>query len=387
MIDVLDKKDKAEVFRWLVKNHHIPILNRIDFIGSHEVNVAEFDINAMTGIIQVKYPPIAADLQDNQFIESYLQNTFGDYKKFIKQYMAVYAYTNYRKLPTIILTGKRGVGKNVVADLIGNIYNPLSVYWKPEESNFNPELQKKLLIADEAVTKDIKNYTYLKKLSGQTSFLINEKFTPKYKVQNNISVIILSNRNLPIFAEHDELPTDSDNNQFFVFELKAFEGKKDSDLSEKLKRRLGHYVRTELKEVFRNLDISTYRYSIEVSITNEERRLFNSSISLEEVSADQVMRLVSEWQDKPNTNLLGFFDHGYLPLDTICSWKSIKDPEKIKILHNLRERGYVTGDDATRPCINVTRKYCYKMTDKFKDWLKSARSTGEQADQQARKAP
>ena len=390
LADANSKEDQNEVYKWVVKNHHIPMLARIDFLGNPDIEKPEFLVKKDDGIIEVKFPIIPVHTADNQFIEDYLDRTFGPRKKVIKEYLAVYAYTNYQKLPSLILVGKRGSGKNTFADMVADIYRPLSVYWKPEEGSFNPELQKKLLIADETVTKDIKNYTYLKRLSGQAYQTINEKYTPKYQVRNNINIIILSNRNLPIFADREELPTDPANNQFFVYEMKKFSGRIDADLSNKLRRYLGHYVRTELKKVFSNLNMSGFRYSIEVPITDEEKLLFNSSVSSDEAAADRFLRYIADNHgSNPKWDFKDHIASGFVPMDEIYKNMGGDDNLKAKVLRNLREREFLTSDTSSKRSKGGSRLYCYQMTPKFAEWLEKEVGTAcvhlEQAPEQAPK--
>jgi phage/plasmid-associated DNA primase len=62
----------------------------------------------------------------NFLIEEYLDERFGQYKDFIKQWLAVFCYTNYKKLPHLILKGKRGTGKSTFSDIVSDIFPGLS---------------------------------------------------------------------------------------------------------------------------------------------------------------------------------------------------------------------------------------------------------------------
>jgi hypothetical protein len=358
------EKERPVAYQWLLKNHHISNVIRIDYVGDPLAKEHSYKVKQDEGLIEVKYTAIQVGIQDNQFIENYLDSTFGKYKEFIKQYMAVYAYTDFKKLPTLIIVGKRGVGKNKFAEMMAEIYPQRSQFWTAKEESFNTELQKKLLIADETVSDKKENYLYLKRISGQNQLPINEKFTPKYQVKNNVNVIILSNNLLPIFVEREELPSSPANNQFFVYEMKPFEGALDAQLDMKLKARLGHFVRTELKQVFDGLDLSKNRYSIPVPITPDEHKLFKSSVSLEQLIADKFL------QDMISIYSLGRFmeliQAGYLPVDSICDDLKITKMDKRSIVHNLREREYVAADDVVRRMVNGNREYCYLATEKLK---------------------
>ena len=185
-------------------------------------------------------------------------------------------------------------------------------------------------------------------------------------------MVILSNNLLPIFVEREELPTDPANNQFFVYEIKPFIGPLDAELDKKLKKRLGHYVRTELKSVFNGLDLSKYRYSIPVPITPEERKLFKSSVSIEEMNAD---KFIEELVNKITATLpWEFNDHilsGFFPIDALCKELQITKPDKRAIVHNLRERDYISSEDTQRPMIAGKKVYCYLMTEKLEDKIET----------------
>jgi len=43
-----------------------------------------FEVKKDDGIIEVHYAPIAVDIENNQFVEDYLQSTFKEHKDFIK---------------------------------------------------------------------------------------------------------------------------------------------------------------------------------------------------------------------------------------------------------------------------------------------------------------
>jgi hypothetical protein len=371
-VEAKNKQSQSEAYEWLLKHHHISNVQRIDYLGDPLAASHTFEVKKDEGLIEVKYRALPVEIQDNQFIENYLDSVFGQSKDFIKQYMAVYTYTDFKKLPTLILIGVRGVGKNKFAEMLSEIYPQRSQFWTASEESFNPELQKKLLIADETVSGNKKNYQYLKRLSGQSCHVINEKFTPKYQVKNNVNVIILSNNLLPIFVEREELPTDPANNQFFVYEIKPFTGTLDAELDKKLKARLGHYVRTELKSVFDGLDLSKYRYSIPVPITQEERKLFRSSVSLEQMNADKfIEELVNKITETPPWNLTDHVTSGFVPIDTLCKELQITNQDKRAIVHNLRERDYISSDDTQRPMIAGKKPYCYLMTEKLKDKIET----------------
>ena len=270
-------------------------------------------------------------------------------------------YTNYAKLPTIILTGERGVGKNTFAETVAAIFPALSETAKDLDGNFNPFAEKKLLIIDEAASNGKVQYQMLKKFSGQKMLEVNKKYMPQYQVQNNLNIIFLSNDELPIYVERDEIPTDDRNNQFFVYRMKPHNSF-DADLQQKLIDRMGHYIRTELKTVFENLNTSGYRYSIAVPITDDEKNLFNSSVTDIEAEVDRVVNYVESVIGDVNWSGYKFVKAGLFP--TRIFDDIIQNPRvnKIKVIQNLQKHGYIDKNKAAKyQQIEGERPYSYKL--------------------------
>ena len=363
---------RTKVFNYLVNNKHIPHLKRIDHIGDINAEKTYHEVHQDTGIITVRYAPVAVKIQDNAFIENYLDATFGEHKDFIKRYLAVYTYTNYRKLPFLVFTGERGSGKTKFAEAIAVIYPSISQTWHGKEKNFTPEVEKKLLIADESVSDSEEQYRMLKKYGGQDQAIVNQKFMKEYKVKNNLNVWILSNGAAPIFVQRDEAPTSEKNNQFFVFRFKPITGEIDPDIKEKLVDRLGYYVRTVLKDVFEQLDMTGYRYSIPVPITEEEKALFRNSVTEVEDEADRFLERLSD--DSP-TEYTYYLEQGYVPTALFNEYTSKYRAKKSKLITNLVERGYLASRETERftPKVDkprnvlykTNRSYCHKMSQKM----------------------
>ena len=285
-----DKKDiKNEYYRHLVKSRHIQNLRRIDYISDVSCNQSFYDFNWGEGVFTVHVPPRNGMVQDNAFIEKFLEDLFGTRKQFIKEWLAAFFYTNYKKLPFLILTGGRGTGKNTFAESIFSVIPTLSVNIKELGNNFNPYLEKKLVILDESDSKGKLQYQELKKLSGQKYAEINKKYAPQYTVQNNLNMIILSNEFSPISVSRDELPTDENNNQFFVHRIENQIKNFDPNFGEKLSARWYHYIVTELKSVFNSLNFDGKRYSISTPITDEENELFQNGVTDIELEVERLI--------------------------------------------------------------------------------------------------
>lgn len=307
--------------------------------------------------------------KENDFVETYLKDVFGKYTSFIKEWLAIYCYTNYKKLPTLVFKGKRGTGKNTFAEMVMSIFPALSGIVKDLDGDFNPNSVNKLVIIDENDSKKSISYTTLKKYSGQEYIEVNKKYQPQYQVRNNMNIIVLSNDMIPIVAERTEKPTDSKNNQFFVYEFKKFGGSIDPDLQKKLRNRLGHYIRTELKTVYESHKPNGYRYSIDVPITMEEEALFdNNTTEIQDLVAD----FLSQLNDCLNGEYQYLYDQEILRLRHI-PYSYIKSfTEKMKITTNrmikeMKRQGYIAeNDQGQRLQAYNKRMIMFQMTPKMR---------------------
>ena len=356
--------DKAEAFSHLVNNKHINHISRIDYLGDIDAGQSHHTVKLKEGIIEVHHAPIPTKINDNNFIENYLEDRFGRHKRFIKEYMAVFCYTNYQKLPTLIFKGPRGNGKSTFAEILGEIYHPLTYEWQGHEETFTYEVEKKLLIVEENESTKMSQYKTLKKYTGQKYATVNKKFKDPYKVKNNMNIILLTNESIPLYVSRKEMPADEFNNQFFVYEFPPITKAMDPRIQEEILNRLGHYIRTELKSVYINIKNYGYRYSIQVPITEEEKALFNDNVTDVEADTDLVIQRIIE-----KNGLSGwekytlFFEKGYLPTAFLHDFYDSRNNYN-RIIKNLKKRKLIIGDQQ-RKKIKDERQYCYEMTDKL----------------------
>ncbi len=364
--DAADDDTQKRFLEYVVKEKHIRHLQRIDHIG--DMNAEKSFVVYLTdrGLFEVHYSPIAARLRNNDFIESWLSETFGVHKDFIKEWLAMYCYTNYRKLPTLVLKGDRSTGKNTFAEAVMSIFPSISQFWHGEEKGFTPEVQKKLLIADESVSANEKQYRMLKQRSGQKMSVVNQKFLPEYQVLNNMNIIIMSNEHTPIFVQKDEEPTSVKNNQFFVYTMPKLSGEIDPEFGQKIEDRMGHYVRTELRDVYTKAQSYTgCRYSIPTPITDDEKALFNVNMTGLEAEG---MKFLQKMVENSISNFTSFFEEGLFPSSFIDGYSVSKGYTKNGVIRNLKEKNYLEPADPERKMVNGERAYCFKMTDKLKKW-------------------
>jgi hypothetical protein len=358
--------------KYVVKEKHIRHLHLIDHVGDMTASQSFPLYKQDEGSFEVHYAPLPARVQDNDFIDKWLTESFGIHQGFIKQWLAVYCYTNYRKLPTLVLKGDRGTGKNTFAEAVLSIFPSISQFWHGEEKNFTPEVQKKLLIADESVSANEKQYRMLKQRSGQKFASVNQKYLAEYQVRNNMNIIILSNEVTPIFVSKDEEPTSVKNNQFFVYTMPKLKGEIDPDFGEKITERMGHYIRTELKNIYENVkDIPGCRYSIPTPITDEEKALFNVNQTGLEEEGMKFLRKMVESNDEAFTK---FFDKGLFPTSFVDEYNISRGYGRNGVIRNLKEKGWLKPEDTVRKMVNSDKRYCHLMTEKLKKWYQEERT-------------
>ena len=170
------KEDQKEYLHFLVCNKNLHSIKRIDYIGDLYIDSSYYEYLTANGIFQVHIPEIPIKKQDYEFIESYLDSVFGEYKLFIKKWLAVYCYTNYRKLPHLVFIGERGTSKLTFMEMVSSIFESLSSWPKDLDGYFNPDAEKKLVIIDEEDDKGKVQYKALKKFVELSFLQKNKKY-------------------------------------------------------------------------------------------------------------------------------------------------------------------------------------------------------------------
>jgi len=366
---LMTKPEQEEAFAYLAKEKHLHGLGIVEYHGDIDAKTKSFEVQQEKGLTIVIIPGIAESIHDNDFIETYLSDTFGQYKDFIKQWIAVYSFSNNRKLPTIVLLGERGTGKNTFAELIGEIFNSLSVPIDSLAGSFNPFVEKKLAILDESIRGGKLQYSEIKKLSGSDTFEINKKYVAQYKVRNNLNLIILSNELIPITVAAGELPKDHRNNQFFVYQMPMVTGMIEPNLGLELRKRLGHYIRTELRSIFHTIPSTGFRYAISTPITKWEQDMFNFSLNESEQLIDLVVdKLIELYEsnglsiDEPNAQ---FIKAGFIPKRLFTDTLGMRANQINTLLMDLVNTNVVATGTGMRRTVNKRKATSYKMTSEF----------------------
>jgi hypothetical protein len=266
-------------------------------IGSAESEKLGYEFETSDNAIILRYPPLAVKVQDNAYINRFVEGMFGQYADFIKDWMAMYTYTNYVRLPVIVLAGDRYAGKNTFAEMVGKIFPKLMGLWDGDVKAFNPQFTNKLLFVDEnRNAHKPEQYAELKRITGNERLPINKKYENEFNAPNNLNIIISTNDAKPIYLKWGEEPRDEKVNNFFIHYCYAIpEDHVDHGLKQKLEDRLGYYVRTELKQRFehlsKNLD-SRNRYYIAAPITEYAAELYASSMTSIEMEAQELAEAI-----------------------------------------------------------------------------------------------
>mgnify|MGYP002640724414 CR=1 FL=1 len=363
--------DKKNAMRYLVNNKHIRHLSRIDYLSDISTDDSFYNVDLATGVISAHHRALPADVMDNTYVDQYLTDRFGTHADFIKEWLAVYCHSNYSKLPVLIFSGGRGTGKSTFAEIVGEIFPTLSFQWSGNEEGFTYEVEKKLLIVEENLSDKVSQYKTLKKYTGQKYATVKKKFKDPYQVRNNTNIILLSNELIPLFVSRDELPTDTRNNQFFVYEFPKLTGSIDPGTQDKVLARLGHYIRTELKIVFDGLSSSGFRYSIDVPITDAERELFSANTTDLESDVDMLThRLVDQYANDTfpdDMPYYSFIEQGQLPVLWI-KYYSQSTRHYNQVIKGMRRQRLLVGETA-RFQVDGKRFFCLTMTDKLVQML------------------
>jgi len=180
-------------------------------------------------------------------------------------------------------------------------------------------------------------------------------------VKNNVNIILISNEMIPLYVEKTEEPSDPTNNQFFVWEFQQLNTTVDGTFRQKLKERLGYYIRTELKNVFDGINNNYTRYGIEVPITDYEKELFDNNTTNIEAQADLVLEKIENRESTfiPDEEEYELYRDGFLPVTLVEEYaKGGIHPNTI--IKNLKKRKKIE-QKAIRKMKSSKRFTCYKL--------------------------
>lgn len=304
-------------------------------VGIAECDDLDYEINIKENALVHRFPPVRVIVEDNALVDKFLDSMFREHSDFIKDWMAMFAYTNYVTLPVIVLQGERSSGKGTFAHVVGGIYPRLMGHWNGDSNNFNEYFRSKLLFVDENDKSEKRiQYTEIKKLTGNKIVRINEKYKPEYYTPNNNNLIIATNDTRPVYLDWKETPKAENVNNFFIYKCPDVPAEAIiPGLEEMLKARIGHYVRTELKKRFEVLAARGYqnnRYALAAPITDFARNLYESSPPQVQIDSEELAQYIVcgvSMPDPYNSNA-PFIQ--FKP--KVIDGKSFVRPEEIRIL-------------------------------------------------------
>jgi len=275
-----DKTDAAKVQKDCMARMLTPTsADQYEAVG--DLIETKFIVDQPRDVIRIQVAPTATEIKDNDYINAYLEQTFGEYSAFIKQWLAIFAYTNYRRLPLLAFQGETSSGKSTFAEFIADFYPTLSMQWDGKRDNFSPQAEQKLLIIDENEgTGSVKQYKALKHYLGAEMLTVNLKHRQAFTVRNNINLVVTSNGAIPIFVQPEEMDENPARNKFFVYEFKRPE-KVNANIKYELRDRVGYYIKTELRDTYASIkdDMPKFRFAIQVPVTKELRTLIAANES------------------------------------------------------------------------------------------------------------
>ncbi|MCB2212180.1 hypothetical protein KQI52_08735 [bacterium] len=285
----------------------------VERLASAAHDKVDFDLDIEEGVLRIQVPSaVKTKKKENDYVDAWLEGLFGQHSDFIKDWLALYCYTNYQKLPVIVLTGPRAAGKTTFAEIVAEIFPDLSIDWTGDQSTFTPAFTKKLLMVEENYINKKSQYTELKKVTGSDYLTVNEKYTPQYRVRNNTNIIMTTNESRPMFLKHDEKPDDPNHNNFFIWEVPGIT-KVNPRIKQEILDRLGHYIQTELLSRYKKWeaqkDHSTARYGIPCPITDLANDLYDTAHTNIEADAEILAEALVKGEYDDYGNLHGGGSH------------------------------------------------------------------------------
>lgn len=321
---------------------------------------------------RIELAPSPVTVQDNQLIEDYLNRVFGNNSDFIKKYMALYCFTEFERLPTLLFIGPRSSGKSTLVAMLTSICPFLYADWSGAVEGFTPQFEKRLLVLEENINDSKAFYRGLKKITGQKYLEINKKNIPQYNVRNNLCPVIITNEFAATYMEKSEMPTSEFTNQFFVCEFPDLGTIPDKTYVEHLCEAFPNYAQTVLRDLYKSMSAAGFsgRYMIPVPITDSEKRLFNLHTTAAESEADSVIEIIEngEWNNEKWIEDIyvrqifeEFIQEDFIPTDLIDTIRKEKrlSSHTNQILKNLKTRR-ILKDETQRKRVKHGRTYRYR---------------------------
>jgi hypothetical protein len=300
------------------------------------------------------------EIQKNDIWETYLSDRFGQYKDYAKKWLSAYCFApkyffennlENMRLPIMILVGARRCGKTTFIRLVSKIFGD-NHYAKISKENFQSKFdsfkKNRLVHVNESSKLDCSQYEKLKGLMGSDLVSIEFKGKDIVTQQNNIAMMIDSNKKNPIYTMMDEEPTNESDNQFFVCEFNTIEKKSNKHIK-LLEQSFLNYIQTELKTVFENEvipNIDRHSWIISTPITEHEKIMFRLNKTNSDYLQENVCNILFEEYIKNNKTFIATTS-----LQEIC--ENLKQKSMNYFKSDLSEIGII---DPTSVVVRISTK-------------------------------
>lgn len=353
---------------------HIEVDEKMEVVAPKQQHF--YEVQRDTNQILVKIAPPSAGIKSkygNDLISNYLDETFGEYAPFIISWLAAFCYTNYRRLPLLLLRGDPSSGKSTFASFISAFFPTLTWHWDGAEGSFSPQVEKKLLVIEENEhTGSVRQYKTIKRYLGAQELLCHHKWRKPYMIRSNINLVLTSNNAIAIYVQPEEIDHDATRNKFFVYEFKQ-PRKLDAGKLGLLKEAAGHYIRTVLWDEYRRIrsDFDKHRFAVPVPMTQELRDLIIANEPVElSIFVDMVLHLARS--SEPGATVLkdALLDRGIVTNDAQRrTYKAMMDrslPESMqgKWRYQLRDAKLI-DPSVTRFKVDGRMTRGFRLTDQF----------------------
>lgn len=237
--------------------------------------------------VRIYYPLRESSIHEMENTIKFFEFIFREYVDFFWTWLVVYTCRNHRRLPFIILTGKRSIGKTTVMNFVSSLFSPkLSIIRRDLPENFHDHRTKKFLGLDEFDGSQKELYNILKFYQGSTHLPVNLKYLPEFQVENNLNIIVASNDPQPVYFESTEFPKSEMENPWFILDLSHITSDKFPLTRDEVRRVVEgapNFARAFLIPRYNKLEsdgvIGSARFTIPCPITPDQQFMFKESVS------------------------------------------------------------------------------------------------------------
>ena len=326
--------------------------------------------------IKIYYPLRNSEIYEIENTKKLFEFLFREYVDFIYNWLAVYVCRNHLRLPTIILTGKRGIGKTKIMNFVCSMFpEKLSIIQRDIPKQFQDHHLKKFLGLDEFDGNQKQLYDTLKLYQGADTLPVELKFMPRFKIQNNLNIIVASNNPRPVYFEATEMPENEKENSWFILDLSYIEKERFPLTPQQLQRVIDgapNFAREFLIPRYEQLEtdglLHTARFTTPCPITPEQIRMFEQSTSELNYFAQRVLcEIITRFEEVAVTESM--------ITKVIEGVNRIENPQRfgtIQIKKRLIDSGHISKDRTART--KTTSGKGYKIINK-PEMLKETETT------------